>query len=392
MNKFKTTSLIVILFLMVGLWIAKSNGVSFETEDKKIDECKAKNDQLCYKDLIMSKFKDKGLDSALDLVAKIYAKDQSFSSTCHDIGHLLGASTYDLFRSGKDFKINTKIAFCSYGFYHGFMELLASDGDVKKAQDFCKYVDAQIAKETPDATLQCYHGIGHGWVNIHGDKKLYGDDMGIVNRGLSLCEEVAGTELELARCATGVFNGIAIFYDTGEYDLKVNKKDPMWVCKSIDKKFQDSCYISMNILLYSITNKDFRQAASYIEQIKDDTIAAHAMINLSLPFSLLEMDSTDHSKSIAVCRDLQNRLVIPCFQGFAFSFMEHGEPGKEYVKAVDFCKNNGLTKDEEKGCLSYIYSYLPQWYPSQKALDICSSQGEYLDYCQSKVNDSLKSL
>jgi len=363
-----------------------------ENQNKKIEECKAKNDQLCYKNLIMDTFNKKGLDQALDLVTKIYSQDQSFSSTCHDIGHLLGASTYELFRSGRDFKINAKVAFCSYGFYHGFMEILASDGDVEKARDFCKYVDTQISRETPDASLQCFHGIGHGWVNIHGDKTLLGDDLGIVKKGLSLCEKVASNDSELSRCATGVFNGIAIFYDEGEYDLKVKKDDPMWLCRSVEKRFQDPCYISMNTILFSISNQDFKVASKYIETISDDIMAAHAMINLALPFSLLEMNNPDHSESIAVCRGLQPRLNIPCFQGFAFAFMEHGEPGREYVNAVGFCKNNGLNDKETTGCLDYIYTYLPQWYPKDKAFSICENEGTTKSQCRASVEKGLSGL
>ncbi|HET7098658.1 MAG TPA: hypothetical protein VFI61_00250 [Patescibacteria group bacterium] len=360
--------------------------------NQKVSSCKSKNDQKCYVDLVMNVFKTDGLDRALDLVSNIYSQDPSFSSTCHDVGHLLGSETYKLFKAGKPFKVTPKIAFCSYGFYHGFMESLASEGDVKKAQDFCKYIDAQISKETPDASLQCYHGIGHGWVNIHGDKSLLGDDLGIVKKGLSLCEKVAGTDSELSRCATGVFNGISIFYENGEYDLKIKKTDPMWLCKIMDKKFQDPCYISMNTVLYSITGKNLKLAARYIEEIKDNSIAQHAMINLALPFSLAEANNSDHIQSIATCRGLQTRLIIPCLQGFAFAFLEHGEPNKEYIKAIGFCKNNGLTNTETTGCLSYIYSYLAQWYPNDKAVAICNSEGVYKDFCNHELDVATRGL
>lgn len=360
--------------------------------NNRISACHKSNSEPCYVGLVMDVFNKQGLDKALNLVTVIYAQDQSFSSSCHDVGHLLGAATYKLFKEGKPFKITPNAAFCSYGFYHGFMEALASEGDVSKARDFCTYVDNQISKETPDAALQCYHGIGHGWVNIHGDKTLLGDDLGIAKKGLALCEKVAANDSELSRCATGVFNGIAIFYANGENGLKVRSTDPMWICRSVDAKFQDPCYISMNTVLYQVTNANFKLATSYIEQIASDSIAQHSMINLALPFSLNEMNKTDHTQSINVCRSLQKRLVNSCFQGFAFAYLEHGEPGKEYVKAINFCKANGLTKTEEAGCLSYIYGYLAQWYPKDKALGICSSEGSYKDLCINSVTEGLRGL
>ncbi len=342
--------------------------------------------------MIVEAFDKYGLSRSLDLVDKIYSRDSTFGSTCHDIGHLLGSKTFKLFKQGKDFEITSKVAFCSYGFYHGFMEILASEGDVKRARDFCKYVDSRVSKETPDATLQCFHGIGHGWVNIHGDKALVGNDLGIAKKGLSLCREVASTDSELSRCATGVFNGLSVFYANEEYGLKINKSDPMWICKKVEKEFQDPCYVSMNAILFSITGGDFRSSAKYIESIDDDVVASHAMINLSLPFSLSEINNNDHSKSVAVCKSLQDRLIIPCFQGFAFAFMEHGEPGKEYVRAVEFCKVNGLTDKEEKGCLSYIYSYMAQWYPKEKAYSICRSENGYEQLCKEKLEEGINGL
>lgn len=380
------------LLTLVFVWFFLIKGSFPGNLESDIKKCRDSKDQICYKNLVMEVFAGQGLDASLNVIDKIFAADPTFSSTCHDIGHALGSATYKLFRQGKNFKITPKVAFCSYGFYHGFMEILASEGDVAKARDFCTYIDSQISKETPDASLQCYHGIGHGWVNIHGDKTLVGDDLGIVNKGLLLCEKVASNDSELSRCATGVFNGIAIFYEKGEYGLEVKNEDPMWVCKKVNKKFEDPCYVSMNTILFSITGQNFAKSAKYIEGIKDDQVAAHAMINLSLPFSLAEMNQSDHSESIAVCRSLQSRLIVPCLQGFAFAYMEHGEPGKEYVKAAGFCRENGLNSTEEKECLGYIYSYMAQWYPAEKAYAICRSEAEYGDYCSQKVKEGIDGL
>ena len=387
----KLITLIVAAFVIVffGFKYFLSTNIYLQ---QRIDSCRTKKDQLCYRDLIMDQFKKQGLDSSLKLVARIFAADPTFSTSCHDVGHLLGSETYKLFKGGKSFKVSPEIAFCSYGFYHGFMELMAGEGDVSKARDFCKYVDNQMSKVTPDASLQCFHGIGHGWVNIHGDTSLVGDDLGITNRGLALCEKVSANDSELSRCATGVFNGIAIFYGTGEYSLKMRTSDPMWLCRSVDSKFQDPCYISMNTVLYAVSGQNLRLAASYIEQIKDDTIATHAMINLALPFSFAESSKSDHSESVEVCRGLQKRLVGPCFQGFAFGILEHGEPGREYVKSIAFCKGNGLVPDETKQCLSYIYLYLPQWYPKEKAYSICDEEGEYSSFCKEKVEIGINGL
>lgn len=390
----KTSAIIFLLFGSLGLLAL---GIKYIPTTnlyitKEIELCKKKQDSTCYKNLIMKTFKNQGLDAALVMIKKIYAQDQSFSNTCHDMGHLLGAETYKLFKTGKPFKINPDVAFCSYGFYHGFMEVLASEGDTAKARDFCKYVDEQMSKITPDATLQCFHGIGHGWVNIHGDKNLYGNDLGIANRGLSLCEKVGETDMELSRCATGVFNGIAIFYGNNEYELKLRPGDPLWICRNVNKKFQDACYISMNTTLYSLSGGSLVKAAGYLNEIDDTTIANHAMINLAIPFSLPNIDHGDNLQNINDCKKVAPRIRSACFQGLAFAFLEHGEPDKEYIKAIGFCKNSGLGDSNSKDCLGYIYGYLAQWYSKDKANLICDSEGAFKNYCKEKVAISIDNL
>ncbi len=385
-------SIILLLVAGISFFTFKHYQDSNTYMQKRIEVCKDKKDQRCYVDLVMNVFRKNGLDKALTLVTKIYAQDQSFSSSCHDLGHLLGSETYKLFKDGKPFKITPEAAFCSYGFYHGFMEVLASEGDVARARDFCKYVDAQVSKETPDASLQCYHGIGHGWVNIHGQTNLIGDDLGVAKKGLALCEKVAGNDSELSRCATGVFNGIAIFYGTGEYGLKVKTSDPLWLCRHVDKKFQDPCYISMNTVLHSLSGGSLSVAANFLTEIKDIKVAQHAMINLAIPFSLENIAMGSNEKNINSCKSLPTRLRIPCLQGLAFAFLEHGQPGQEYVKSIGFCKSSSLDENETKECLSYIYSYLAQWYPVDKANSICGLEGAYKDLCLENLKKGLMGL
>ncbi len=384
---------IIIMFFIAFSYLGLKHYQSSDTYlQKKIADCKDKNDQLCYVGLVMDVFRKKGLDKALSMVSKIYSQDQSFSSSCHDLGHLLGTETYKLFKDGKPFKITPEAAFCSYGFYHGFMEVLASEGDVARARNFCSYVDEQVSKETPDASLQCYHGIGHGWVNIHGQTNLIGDDLGVAKKGLALCEKVAENSSELSRCATGVFNGVAIFYGTNEYGLKIRSKDPLWLCRQVENKFQDPCYISMNTVLYALSGSDLSRAAQFLGEIKDVSTAQHAMINLAIPFSVPNIGLADNLKNIISCKSLSPTLKNSCLQGLAYAFLEHGEPGLEYVNSIGFCKNSDLAKDESAECLSYIYSYLAQWYPKDKAYSICDQEGVNKNMCIENVDKGLAGL
>ncbi len=362
-------------------------------ELKATDCSRAEVKTQCWRDLVLRTFEKEGLAQSLNLADAIYREDPEFMSVCHDIGHLLGKETYKIFEAGEDFEISPKTALCSYGFYHGLMgEMARNEGDLSRVRDFCDYVDIQISKQTPDATLQCFHGIGHGWVNVHDAPELWGDEAGIVEKGLSLCEKVSEDEDELSRCATGVFNGLAFFYIDREYNLEPDPNDPLKVCRVQKEIYKDPCYISLNVLLMSLAGGDLAEAARFIEVIPEADYAYHAMLNLAAAFASVDIESPA-PRGAAACREVAPSLIKPCVQGYAFAFLEHGEPGVEYVKAIDFCSSPVLSPDEKKSCQEYIFNYLPQWYAEDKARTIC--QGlvvEDRDFCLETVESRLQTF
>jgi hypothetical protein len=390
----KIILLLFLVFVFGEFIVFFSSRLPFSPPAKKqinvpaeISACKTSTQKdQCWSDLITRIVTNQGVDKALEVTANLYDSEKSFASPCHAITHAIGQTAYELFAKHQDFTVTAKTAYCSYGFYHGFMEALVSKtNNPKLAREFCSYVDKQLKDKAPDAYLQCFHGIGHGWSNIH-DTRLWGKEDEIINQSLTLCKNVSGTRDELTRCATGVFNNIALAYMSHEYNLSVNKDDPLTVCHKQTEEFKDPCYISMNITLLWFTNNDFAKAAAFLEKLQNTDMAIHAMRNLAAVVGAQNMNLSDHSAMIANCRNVQNRLQDSCFQGYAFGFLEHGQPEVEYVKPLAFCESQTLSKTEQQNCLSYIFSYLPQWYPRTKAESICQTVStEYVSQCQTQV-------
>jgi len=101
----------------------------------------------------------------------------------------------------------------------------------------------------------------------------------------------------------------------------------------------------------------------------------------------------DHTDSIAACRALQERLRPACFQGFAFGFLEHGQPTIEYIKAFDFCGLDALTPQEKSACFEYISFYLGMWYTPEKARTICEiAEEDYRVLCHEQLERSLQQV
>ncbi len=343
--------------------------------------------QECWQEKVLATFGEKGLEAAFNEVKRLYRYEPSFSRSCHEIVHELGHASYDLYSKTKRSPLTPQTAFCSYGFYHGFMDSFVLNNDaVDKAREFCITTDKTLGKETPDAYLQCFHGIGHGAVK-RADRNVIGNEQAMAESALKICEKVSKADLELSRCASGVFNTIALAYNRGEYQLTLKKEDPLRLCRNVREPYQDPCYISMNVALMPLTQGNLREAAQFIEAIEKDEYAVHAMLNLAAISGAAHIQKTDYSGAIQACRAIQARLRLPCIQGFAFGMLEHGEPGLEYRKPLRFCASGELSAEEQRACFQYLSGYLGLWYPLEEARTLCDLEvaAPYRALCHREV-------
>lgn len=347
------------------------------------DTCNTEEDSRCMGELVRKTIHSKGIDAAFDLLWDSRSPEGSFIEGCHELAHLIGKEAYNLFVEGKEMALD-KSYYCGYGFYHGFAEtMLQSAGTLDGAREFCAYADKQLAGKTAGASGACYHGIGHGVVD-GSDPRSWGNAEGLIAPALKFCVEVGKVKDQLARCASGVFNALAIAYSQSKYGLSLKsvEQDPFFLCrKQTNTDIKRSCYHQMNTLLVSIT-KNFIDAAKYIEEIKEDEYAAFAMEGLSSWAVYSEHKNLDHLKNIASCRTFQKRLHIPCVAGFAIGIVEFGPPTIEYKEAVKFCQLPVLTSEEEGECFNKIIGYFRMIYSSQKVNEICAGMDErYRKYC-----------
>jgi plastocyanin len=337
-------------------------------------------DPACIEYIIKKTILEKGVPAAFDIMEEYHKMNPLLTQSCHSFTHTIGETTYELFARKKPITLTPKTGYCAYGFYHGFLErLLQETKDLKKAGEFCDYVGKQLAESSPDAKLQCFHGIGHGTATMHNPKE--GDENAILGPALKLCEKVSTTKEELYRCASGAFNAIAIYYMSGEYSLPFDKTDPFRLCREQPEKYKEPCYGNMNTVLAAITNGDFAAAGSLIEKIEEDTYAISSIRYLGA------LMATEYSNRLTVmvdaCRSMQERLGIACIQGIAHGLLEHGTPGKEYESALIFCKNTYITEYEKNICYKYVAQYLSSIYSRDKVKTVCSTiPSEFQSWCK----------
>lgn len=340
-------------------------------------------DQIeCWEKVIEKTIDNQGLDKAFEKLAELYAKEPVFANNCHSFTHIIGQKAYEKFRNNETINLPPQTAFCGYGFYHGFMEeLLAKGGDVKEARKFCQMAEAQLSSKIQNSGLACFHGIGHGNVDIH-DERKWGNEDALIEPALKLCDQIAITEHEMFRCSSGVFNSISILESSNQYGLSINKKDPIGICKKQPDRYKEGCYSDMMVILPSLTKNNFPQEAKFVEQINEDKYAQVAIRTLSSLNARDRINNKNYDQPILDCRNLQNRLQEPCITGFADGLIEFGEPAKEYIKAITFCNTPILSSNEKGSCLEDVTRYSFSIYEPEKALLVCKQVwGQNSDKC-----------
>jgi len=360
--------------------------------EEKCQDLYGMKDELikCWADQLDKIIQGSSVDVAMDFFEDLYENQKYFGGICHDVVHSIGQMAYREFIADEDFAMTEKTAYCNYGFYHGFMEtLVVMNGDYKQARDFCAFVDKKITSIVPDAALQCYHGIGHGWSNAHDTPLLWGDAIAIVTPALRLCEEVAESKNQLSRCASGVFHGFSDYSVSGEYGLSINKEDPLWLCHQQPEHYKNQCYMLMYGVLLMTTERNFLAAAEFIENIVEDTYATQAMFHLaSARRTYKSGDINNHIRAIEDCRALEERLQISCIQGYAFGLYAYNPLENGYKNPLNFCQYPELIDEERLACLESVFARLDVWYPQQKAQSICGTiEIEYRELCNSQLEN-----
>ena len=347
--------------------------------------------QVCWyfemKDIIQKE----GLTSAFARLLELFEKEPAFASGCHDVTHLIGDAAYREFEKGKAFIFREETSWCGYGFYHGFIEsLLWAKGDLKEAQKFCESINQNLtsAIKSPNAIYSCYHGMGHSTFDAH-DPRLWGNEIKMLTPAITLCEKVReGLEEEKSKqCATGVFNALANAYSNNQYGLKLNEKDPVWICRDYASQYKKACFAEVAVAWVSTTmggrGFDFLKAARFIEGLKDKEGEEMAIFALSSEYARQRRDNLVFKDMVENCHLVKGELRPFCIQGVVVGLMGWTRPGEEYIAILDFCRTETLSQEEKNACLGYFLPRVGTLYSLDKTASICQAvEEEYRGICR----------
>lgn len=337
----------------------------------------------CWQNEIFFALAERGVDAAYDTVSKLFNENKGFAESCHGITHNIGLASYQFYRSNPDFIYSPKAIVCAAGFYHGFMEgFLGSSGDIKQSAHLCDEIGKRLGEESPDARLQCYHGVGHGAVETTiADSGSFGTRDEFVAKAIALCEKATEGELERYRCVSGIYNGIANFYINGAYGLSAKDENPLSMCAVQKDVYKEACYGNMNSVVLWAADNNFTKASKAYLAIADE-YTPKSIEYLAGLYAVAHMNESTFPLVLSECRALPATYRLPCVRGFVQGLLEHGNPGIEYQNALIFCRMSTLDVEERSACLSTTLGNVETWYSKERARLICAEvTAEEREYC-----------
>ncbi len=344
--------------------------------------------QQCWDEQLEVTLETQGLGAAFDLFGDLYRTEPSIPKACHGWGHILGEAAFDLYAEQKDFVLRDETSYCGYGFFHGFIEkLLQATGDITETRKFCDYISTKLGPRSGGAYINCIHGIGHGaTAGASENPTLWKTFQDILNIGVQTCKQITDLPGELQACWEGVYNEFQQEINFRQYGFSIDfiKDDFFWVCREQEVKYQKACYFEFVGLLAEFSSRDFAKATSMIiDEISDLETAAYVMRKFSADFMQDDIVKPNYDDNVLACRRLPPSFYKPCFEGILIGFIAHGEPEKEYVKGLQFCRSQVLTKEDKDACYrTMVGQFRSYMYPEEKMLEVCREvEEEYKEYC-----------
>ena len=316
--------------------------------------CKKTSDQnmlACWEEMIQVALEQKGIQGAFNLLDKLYHTQPVFAKNCHDYAHWIGQYSYIYYYS-KTGKLNlTKDAtICGNGFYHGFMETFVRvNPDPAASRKFCEYVRKQVGNASADS---CYHGIGHGLIGL--DPNTWGNELLSAKDSLRRCEQITSNKNNLANCESGVFANIATYEATGEYSLKINKKNPLLLCFELADKYKQTCFQGMRIALDYVYNGNIDKEIAYILNIKNKQYQTYLIQAIAGDEMYQTIGHWNFDKEIQRCQALPDYLYHYCLDSFIGQVIEISGAADGVNEGNIFCSSDMLSAADKNYCLGIV--------------------------------------
>ena len=333
-------------------------------------------------EIFLSLFFRENPDVAFRYVESLYVSDETFRSRCHGFMIKMGMSVQETSSDSDKLFLSPKSVVCNYGFYQSYSHhLLIASKNIEKVKRFCSNVGSSLRGVTPDASAECYRGIGKALPLLK--ETAIGNVSSMATFATKTCEEITNslTGRERDFCLSGTFSTLARSSIKERDGLFINKKDPLWLCRIQPKRFQSYCYGNFKWAMVSL--------------VKDDTDLDTAVALVTQPSKTPDEASKDntliwtlgyihgresasqtwiHKTMIEWCNGLPSPFDVVCISGSAVGVVKHGVPWKQHLAVFDFCEKvfQTMPSIQKHECLSAPIEYLQGFYNPELFKNMCA--------------------
>lgn len=363
-----------ILFFSIVIVLAFLLPRGAESLIREIEACEAQSNstQQCFEELIVRTAKEKDVSSGFDVLALLYDRNHEFAQYCHGNTHELGEIAYEKFAQKNVIEVSSKTSYCGFGFYHGFLEsLLHSTGDLDEARRYCGEAEELLKSTYRGVPFACYHGIGHGVIDGT-NPASWNDAQTFIAPGLELCATLGKIEEHKERCASGVFNALALAYRDPTFSLDIDKKDPYALCRSQKERYErESCHDQMNTYI-SASTQTFDEALSLaiFSAAEEYKVLAVETTAATMATRILKQSTDTFESYITSCKAVPFVYAQACIRGIASGLIELGKPEHEADVALRFCAQSDPHNDE---CHRVVFVGIRDRVPLSKYRSICDT-------------------
>jgi len=334
----------------------------------------------CFEQTLEKVLVRNGLHAAFDYFLSIYNQDPDVPSVCHGWAHRLGEVEYEAYKNGNEVSLRPESAFCSYGYFHGFISAMVRDTQsLQSALTFC---DAAIAKEQ-DGLLNlrnnCLHGVGHSITTLYQENSDYWSDFEkIMRSGFGECEKLYQDSLDQNICFDGMFHELHLSIMQETYGMSkdeyLNSEDQFYYCRNLEDRYKESCYFDFATLWPYFFNDDKDAAMEFfLSSIENkEAHAPRAMITFARSFIESDISLGDFSGSVGACAIAPETLSDECLTGMVLGFIEYAVPGNAHEEGFSFCRTYYISNKKEQ-CLTVMIGALRWNYTRENFKRACDS-------------------
>lgn len=358
------TFFLVFLTLLVIIYLFKQD------EYHPCDELDSSASYLqvqCWEQTANKIVKEGGVQKAFRMLPVFLAKNPNFGENCHEYLHQTGHYAYNYYwdyKNGKEFVIPSEASSCGYGFYHGLMSGVLSQGvGVVDAKLFCNYLQKKYGDPKQTLLGNCYHGIGHG---IAPTNVNWQNPQTEVSTSIEMCKSIGEKYRE---CVIAVFGDVSQKY----ISEVLAKEMPDYTKHSIEEypNIYNVCrffpdHLSECIPAFSSygidTSKRLIDLLAITTALGDNDSRSYATETIARTYSR----KSNADQNIAIINDCTNLKLKSerdaCLTGIISGKIETVSTGMESKAGNDFCSTAGLKVNQINECQENLSNLLKKYY------------------------------